>query len=71
MLENIMKLAAQKGLTKIPPEAHYFKTLIEQVELYIDREIFQSATEEIRTARNRTMNSVYAEAIRCYIQNDR
>lgn len=69
MLENILNLAAQKGLTKIPPEANYFKTLIEQVESYIDTEIFQEATEEMRVARNRTMDSAYAEAIRCYIQS--
>ncbi len=68
MLESILKLAAEKGLTKIPPSANYLKTLTEQVELYIDGEIFQEATEEMRTGRNRKMNSAYADAIRCCIQ---
>ncbi|MEM1393744.1 MAG: hypothetical protein AAGG00_10740 [Cyanobacteria bacterium P01_H01_bin.150] len=68
MLESILSLAAERGLTTIPPTANYFKNLIQQVESYIDGEIFKEATEELRTGKNRTMDSVYAEAIRCYIQ---
>ena len=68
MLENILKLAQEKGLTNIPPEAEYLKTLTKQVESYADKEIFQEATEEIRAGRSRTMNSPYAKAIRRYIQ---
>ncbi len=68
MLEAILKLAAEKDLTKIPPEVNYFRNLTQQVELYIDKEIFQEASEEIRTGKNRRMNSVYAQAIRSYIQ---
>lgn len=68
MLESILNLAVKKGLTKIPTEANYIKYLAEQVESYIDKEIFQEAIEEIRAGKNRTMNSAYAEALRCYIQ---
>lgn len=68
MLEAILKLAAKKGLTNTSPEANYFKNLTQQVELYIDEEIFQEASEEIKAGKNRKMNSVYAQAIRSYIQ---
>ncbi len=68
ILEAILKLATQKGLTNIPPEENYFANLTKQVELYIDKEIFQEASEEMRTGTNRRMNSVYAQAICSYIQ---
>ena len=68
MLDSILKKAAEKGLTKIPPEANYLLTLTEQIESYVDGEIFQQAAEEIRAGKNRTMNSPYAKEIRCYIQ---
>ncbi|MDY6896761.1 MAG: hypothetical protein SWZ49_01595, partial [Cyanobacteriota bacterium] len=68
ILESILKKAAEKGLTKIPPEANYLLTLTEQIESYVDREIFQQAAEEIRAGQNRTMSSTYAEELRCYIQ---
>jgi len=69
MLEKILKLAADKGLTQIPPEASYFKNLAEKVEFYLDREIFQEAAEELRAGRNHTMKGVYAQAICSYIKN--
>lgn len=68
MLDSILKKAAEKGLTKIPPEANYLLTLTEQIESYVDGEIFQQAAEEIRAGKNRTMNSPYAKELRCYIQ---
>jgi hypothetical protein len=68
MLASILKKAAEKGLTKIPPEANYLLTLTEQIESYVDGEIFQQAAEEIRAGKNRTMSSGYAKAICGYIQ---
>lgn len=68
MLEIILKKAAEKGLTKIPPSANYLLSLTEQVESYVDGEIFLQAAEEIRAGKNRTMSSVYAKELRCYIQ---
>ncbi|MEL6459989.1 MAG: hypothetical protein AAFQ91_17340 [Cyanobacteria bacterium J06621_15] len=68
MLEIILKKAAEKGLTKIPPSANYLMTLTEQIESYLDGEIFQQAAEEIRAGKNRIMSSTYAQKLRCYIQ---
>ncbi|MEM6402942.1 MAG: hypothetical protein AAF757_22400 [Cyanobacteria bacterium P01_D01_bin.116] len=68
MLDIILKKAAQKGLTKIPPEVNYLLSLTEQIESYVDREIFQQAAEEIRAGKNRTMSSSYAKQLRSFIQ---
>ncbi|MEM7553543.1 MAG: hypothetical protein AAF378_05500 [Cyanobacteria bacterium P01_A01_bin.84] len=69
MLKSILKKATEKGLTKIPPEANYLKTLTEQIESYADREIFQEAAEEMRAGKNRTMGSTYAQKLRKYIMS--
>lgn len=68
MLESILKKAAEKGLTKIPPEPNYLIALTEQIESYADGEIFREAVEEIRAGKNRTMNSAYAKQLRCFIE---
>lgn len=68
MLETVLRKAAEKGLTKIPPEANYLMNLSEQIESYVDKEIFQQAVEEIRAGKNRTMNSPYANQLKSYIQ---
>lgn len=68
LLENILKVAKEKGLTKLPPEPDYLKTLIEEVEAFVDQEIFTEAAEEIRAGKSRVMNSVYAQQLRLYIE---
>ena len=69
MLESILRLAGQRGFTSIPPKASYFKALAEEVESYIDEEIFHEASEEMRAGRNRSMNSPYAQAIVSFLQD--
>ena len=69
MLKSILRLAEQRGFTSIPPKASYLKTLAEEVESYIDEEIFNEASEEMMAGRNRSMNSPYAQAIVSYLQN--
>ncbi|MBD2775398.1 hypothetical protein [Iningainema tapete] len=66
LLENILKKAEEKGLTKIPPEPDYLKTLAEQIEAFADEEIFTPAAEELRVGKSRVMSSVYAQSIRLY-----
>jgi hypothetical protein len=63
VLDRILKKSQEKGLTQIPPEADYLKTLAEQIEAFADAEIFQQAVEEIRAGKNRSMNSVYAQQL--------
>lgn len=69
MLNSILRLAAQRGFTSIPPTAVYLKALTQEIECYIDEEIFQEASEEMKTGRNRSMNSVYAKAILSFLQD--
>ena len=68
LLDSILKKALEKGLTKLPPESNYLKTLAEQIEAFADAEIFQQAAEEIRAGKNRRMNSAYAQQLRIYLE---
>lgn len=67
LLDTILKKAEEKGLTKIPPEPDYLKTLAEQIEAFADEEAFQEAAAEIRTGKNRSLNSLYAQQLRLYL----
>ncbi|MDF5730203.1 MAG: hypothetical protein PUP92_19840 [Rhizonema sp. PD38] len=71
LLNSILKKASEKGLTKIPPEPEYLKTLLVEIEAFCDREIFTEAAEEIRAGKNRSLDSFYAERLRQYIANNR
>jgi hypothetical protein len=64
LLDSILKKAQEKGLTTINPPIDYLKNLAEQIEVFADEEVFQSAAEEIRSGKNRAMNSVYAQQLR-------
>lgn len=67
LLDVVLKKAEQQGLTQNPPEPDYLRSIMEQIEAYIDTEVFQSAVEEIRAGKNRSMNSVYAKQILSYL----
>ena len=66
VLDSTIAKAQEKGLTQIPPEPEYLKTLNEQIEAFADVEIFKEAAEEIRAGKNREMNSLYARQLRVY-----
>lgn len=68
VLDKTLEKAQSMGLTKIPPTPDYLKTLVEQVEAFADKEIFQEAMEEIRAGKNRAMNSLYAQQLRIYFE---
>ncbi len=68
MLESILTLAVEKGLTKIPPPPDYLKALTEQIEFYVDGQVFKAAAEEIQAGKNRTMASLYAQKLRTYME---
>ncbi|MBR8840650.1 MAG: hypothetical protein DSM106950_43410 [Stigonema ocellatum SAG 48.90 = DSM 106950] len=68
LLDSILKAAEQKGLTQLPPEPEYLKTLALEIETFTDTEIFTQAAEEIRAGKNRSMNSVYAQELRLYLE---
>jgi hypothetical protein len=68
VLDRTLEKARDKGLTKIPPEADYLKTLLEQIKDFADEEVFSEAVEEIQAGKNREMNSSYAQQLRLYFE---
>ncbi|MFW9264643.1 hypothetical protein [Nostoc sp. CALU 546] len=64
LLEKILNTAQEKGLTTIPPQPDYLKTLAEQIENFADEEVFQEAGEEIRAGKSRSLDSFYAQQLR-------
>jgi hypothetical protein len=71
VLDKTLEKAQAMGLTKMPPEPDYLKTLLEQIEAFADAEIFQEAVEEIRAGKNRSMDSLYAQQLRVYFGNSK
>lgn len=43
ILDKMLEKAAKLGLTKIPPQPDYLKTLLEHIEAFVDAEVFQEA----------------------------
>ncbi|HEY9658392.1 MAG TPA: hypothetical protein V6C65_08065, partial [Allocoleopsis sp.] len=68
LLSQILAKAQEKGLTSDSPDPDYLKTLAEQIEAYVDEEIFRAAVEEIRAGKNRSMDSIYAQQLRLYFE---
>jgi len=68
LLDNILEKAKEMGLTKIPPAPDYLKTVSEQIEVFADEEIFQEAAAEIRAGKNRSLDSLYAQKLRSYLE---
>lgn len=68
LLKPILEKAQSKGLTSTPPEPSYLKTLAEQIEVFVDAEIFAEAASEIKAGKNRSMDSVYAQQLKRYLE---
>lgn len=68
LLNNLLEKAKQIGSVQLPLEPDYFDYLLQQVEEYLNKEIFQEALAELRTSRN-TMNSLYAQRL-SFLLND-
>lgn len=66
LLDSILTTAQEKSLINMPPEPNYLKNLAEQIENFVDIEIFQEAGDEIRTGKNRSLNSFYAQQLLSY-----
>ncbi|MEM9271677.1 MAG: hypothetical protein AAGA80_01760 [Cyanobacteria bacterium P01_F01_bin.143] len=69
LLESILNQASLKGLTQIPPEPDYLKTLAQQIEAFVDQEVFHAAAAEIKAGKNRSLNSLYAQQLRLYLES--
>ncbi|MUG97937.1 hypothetical protein F7734_38780 [Scytonema sp. UIC 10036] len=69
LLEEILEKAKQLGYVQTPLEPDYFDNLVQQLEAYVDVQVFQEAVAELRTSRTSAMESVYAQRL-CFILNN-
>ena len=69
LLDRILAKARELGLTKIIPEPDYLKSLAEQIEAFVDEEIFTEAAAEIRAGQSRSMDSFYAQQLRLTLKS--
>ena len=70
LFEPILEKAKSKGFTSMPPELSYIKTLTEQIEAFVDAEIFEEAASEIKAGKNRSLDSVYAQQLKHYVKQN-
>ena len=57
------------NLATISTDPDYLNTLMQHIEAFFDAEIFQPAVAELKTAKNRSMSSLYAQCLRHYLEN--
>jgi hypothetical protein len=67
VLHKTLTKAEAKGLTCLPPTPDYLESLVQQIEAVADLEIFQEAFDEIQAGKNRSLKSVYAQELCCYL----
>ncbi|KAB8335768.1 hypothetical protein SD80_005755 [Scytonema tolypothrichoides VB-61278] len=69
LLNKVLEKAKQLGYAQPPLEPDYFDNLVQQLEAYVDMQVFQKALAELRTKRTSAMESVYAQRLR-FVLND-
>ena len=69
LLEKLLKLAQDKGIIDKSPTSDYLSSLSQQLETFVDKEIFNEAAAEIRSGKNRSFNSPYAQKLKQYLNN--
>ena len=70
LLDKLIKLAQSKGIIDQSPTSNYLSTLCQQLETYVDTEIFAAAAAEIQSGKNRSFNSPYAQKLKEYLQTN-
>ena len=70
LLEKFIKLATSKGIIDQSPTPNYLSTLCQQLEQYVDTEVFAAAAAEIQSGKNRSFNSPYAQKLKEYLQQN-
>lgn len=58
-------------LAKLSTDADYLDNLMQQLEAFVDAEVFQEAAAEINSAKNRQMNSAYAKQLCQYLEKNK
>ncbi|GAB4205178.1 MAG: hypothetical protein Fur006_61010 [Coleofasciculaceae cyanobacterium] len=69
LFNSVLEQAKNLGLTRISPDSNYLSNLMQQIEAFVDEEVFQQAAAETRNAKNRSMSSLYARRLCHYLKN--
>ena len=64
----LVKAAQEKGLAATPVEPAYLRTLLKQIETFVDGRLFAEASSEIKASKNRSLDSEYAKALIQYLE---
>lgn len=68
LLERILERANEFGLMGVSQEPDYLRNLMEQVEVFVDDELFNQAMAELKAGTN-NRSSRYAEYLCCYLES--
>jgi hypothetical protein len=64
LLNHILEKVKDLKIAESPLPPDYLKNLIQQLDAFVDEQVFQSALAEINVSRNRSMDSLYAQHLR-------
>ncbi|MEB3225960.1 MAG: hypothetical protein VKJ86_09170 [Synechococcus sp.] len=67
LLAKLLDLARQKGIIVAEPDPNYLSSLCQQLEQFVDQELFTEAAAEIRSGKNRRFDSTYAQKLKHYL----
>ncbi len=70
LLEKLLKLAQSKGVIDKSPTSDYLSSLSVQLETFVDTEILTQAAAEIRSGKNRSFDSPYAQKLKQYLAHN-
>lgn len=69
LLDIILQKTKELGLSDTAIDPNYLQNLSIQIEAFADETVFNTATSEIKAGKNRDFQSLYAQQIRLYCQN--
>ncbi|HIK17854.1 MAG TPA: hypothetical protein IGS53_21560 [Leptolyngbyaceae cyanobacterium M33_DOE_097] len=64
LIHRILDKVKALNIIEFPASPRYLENLMQQLEAFVDEQIFQAALAEINASRNRTMDSIYAQHLR-------
>lgn len=64
LLHDILTKVRELEIVEFPVSPEYFTNLMQQLEAFVDEQVFQAAAAEINTGRNRVMESLLAQRLR-------
>jgi hypothetical protein len=70
LLDPILTKAQEQGFIAKSAAPDHLKTLLEQLEAFVDEEIFAEAVSEIKAGKNRQMDSIYAQQLKRYVEQN-